>query len=70
MKGDWSSASDEATHGDDRVGEVEEGVDHTFASFVAALQPVERVVSGIRALDVPAVGGLDPGPRQSAHVIL
>ena len=53
--------SDEATYGDDRVGEVEEGVDHVFVAFVAALQPVERVVPGIRALDVPALGGLDGG---------
>ena len=52
---------DEATHGDDRVGEVEEGVDHVFLAFVAALQPVERVVPGIRALDMPALGGLDGG---------
>ncbi len=50
---------DEATYGDDRVGEVEEGVDHVFFAFVAALQPVEGVVPGIRAFDVPPVGGLD-----------
>ena len=52
---------DEATYGDDRVGEVEEGVDHVFFAFVAALQPVEGVVPGIRAFDVPPVGGLDGG---------
>jgi hypothetical protein len=38
--------SDEATDGDDRIGEVEVGVDHAFAAFVAALEPVEAVVPG------------------------
>src|SRR3954454_2998470 len=50
---------DQATHGDDRVGQVEEGVDHALAAFVAALQPVEAVVPGVRALDMPTAGGLD-----------
>jgi hypothetical protein len=39
--GGSSSPADQATHGDDRVSEVEERVDDGFASFVAALQPVE-----------------------------
>jgi hypothetical protein len=38
--------ADEATDGDDGVGEVEERVDHLLPAFVAALQPVERVVPG------------------------
>lgn len=33
--------TDQATHGDDRVGEVEERLDDDLAAFVAALQPVE-----------------------------
>jgi hypothetical protein len=41
--GGWSRLADEAPHGDDRVGQVEEGVDHALAPFVAALQPVEAV---------------------------
>jgi hypothetical protein len=32
--------------GDDGVGEVEERLDHLLPAFVAALQPVERVVPG------------------------
>ena len=44
---------DEATHGDDRVGQVEERVDYRFAAFIAALEPVERVVPGVRPLDNP-----------------
>ena len=39
--------ADEATHGDDRIGEVEERVDHLLAAFVA-LEPVERVVPAER----------------------
>jgi hypothetical protein len=31
--------------GDDGVGEVEERVDHLLPAFVAALQPVERVIA-------------------------
>ncbi|OLM09374.1 hypothetical protein Ae706Ps2_6474c [Pseudonocardia sp. Ae706_Ps2] len=50
---------DQATECDDGVGEVEERVDDGFAAFVAALQPVEAVVPGVGALDVPALGGLD-----------
>jgi hypothetical protein len=51
--------ADEATDGDDRVGEVEERVDHLLAALVAALQPVERVVPGVGPLDVPTSAGLD-----------
>lgn len=51
--------ADEATHGDDGVGEVEERVDDDLAAFVAALQPVEGVVPGVAAFDVPALAGLD-----------
>lgn len=40
--------ADQGTDGDDRVGEVEERVDDVFAAFVAALQPVEAVVPGVR----------------------
>src|SRR5215207_9155667 len=46
--------ADEATDGDDRVCEVEERVDYGLAAFVAALEPVEGVVPGVGALDVPA----------------
>jgi hypothetical protein len=49
--------ADEAMDGDDGVGEVEERVDHLLPAFVAALQPVERVVPGIGALDVPTLAG-------------
>jgi hypothetical protein len=51
--------ADEGTQGDVRVGEAEVGVDDVFAAFVAALQAVEDVVPGVRALDVPAAAGLD-----------
>ena len=51
--------ADQATHGDDRVGEVEERVDDCLAALVAALEPVERVVPGICPLDMPALAGLD-----------
>ena len=50
---------DKATDSDDRIGEVEVGVDHAFAAFVAALEPVEAVVPGVGALDVPPPAGLD-----------
>lgn len=53
--------ADQATDGDDRVGQVEERVDDVFAAFVAALQPVEAVVPGVRPLDVPALPGLERG---------
>src|SRR4051794_39144915 len=49
---------DEATDGDDRIGEVEVGVDHACAAFVAALEPVEAVVPGVGALEVPTTAGL------------
>ncbi len=51
--------ADQATDGDDRVGEVEERIDHDLASLVAALEPVEAVVPGVRPLDVPALSGLN-----------
>jgi hypothetical protein len=38
---------DQATDGDDRVGEAEERVDDLLAPLVAALQPVEGVVPGV-----------------------
>lgn len=44
---------DEATDGDDRVGEVKVGVDDSGAAFMATSQAIERVVPGICALDVP-----------------
>ena len=53
--------ADQATDGDDGVGEVEERVDDVLAAFVAALQPVEAVVPGVGPLDVPALPGLDRG---------
>jgi hypothetical protein len=54
-------SADQATHSDDGVGEVEEGVDHPDAAFVAACEPVEGVLPGVGALDIPALGGLDGG---------
>src|SRR6266571_8318930 len=53
--------TNQATHGDDRVGEVEERVDDQLATFVAALQPVERVFPGVCAFDVPPLTGLNRG---------
>jgi hypothetical protein len=52
-------AADQATDGDDRVGEVEEGIDDDLAAFVAAGEPTEGVVLGVGSFDVPAAGGLD-----------
>src|ERR1700756_5595956 len=52
---------DQATDGDDRVGEVEERVDDLLAALITALQPVEGVVPGIGPLHVPALPGLDGG---------
>lgn len=56
--------ADEATDGDDRVGEVEEGFNDAASSFVAACQSVEGVLPGVGAFDMPSPGGLDrcPGP--------
>src|ERR1700745_3605396 len=51
--------ADEATVGDDGVGEVEEGVDDVLVAFIAALEAVEVVVPGVGALDGPALPGLD-----------
>src|ERR1700756_5655299 len=53
--------ADQATHGDDRVGQVEKRVDDLLAPLVAALQPVEGVVPGVRPLNMPALPGLDGG---------
>ena len=53
--------TDEPAECDDRVGEVEEGVDDVLVAFVAALQPVEGVVPGVGPLDVPPLAGLDRG---------
>src|ERR1017187_6532348 len=50
--------ADEATDGNDRVGEVEEGVDDVLVPFVAALQAVEGVAPGTRRWRFPA--GSDP----------
>src|SRR5277367_1995343 len=52
---------DQATDGDDRVGEVEERVDDVLVSLVAALQSVEAVVPGVGPFDVPSLPGLDRG---------
>jgi hypothetical protein len=52
-------SSDQATDGDDRVGEVEEGIDDGGAAFVAAGEAVEGVLPGVCAFDVPAPAGLD-----------
>src|SRR2546430_1295578 len=52
---------DEATDGDDGVGEVEERVDDFLAPLVAALEAVEGVMPGVRPLDVPALSRLDGG---------
>src|SRR5262249_61449058 len=51
--------ADQATHRDDGVREVEEGVDHLLAPLVAALQPGEGIVPGVGAFDGPALPGLD-----------
>jgi hypothetical protein len=54
-----SGAADQATDGDDRVGEVEEGFDDGLPPFVAAGEAVEGVVPGVGSLDMPPLGGLD-----------
>lgn len=54
-------AADKATHGDDGVSQVKEGVDDTGPAFVASREPAEGVLPGVRALYVPALGGLDRG---------
>lgn len=50
---------DEATHDDDGVREVGEGVDDADAAFLAAREPLEGVLPGVRALDMPALASLD-----------
>lgn len=52
-------SSDEGTDGDDRVGQVKERVDDDLTAFMTALESVEGVVPGIRALNVPSAAGLD-----------
>ena len=51
--------AEQATDGDDRIGEVEEGVDDGRAAFVAAGEAVEGVLPGVCALDMPPLTGLD-----------
>src|SRR5438105_9926705 len=51
--------ADQATDGDDGIGEVAEGVDDFLAPLVAALQPGEGVVPGVGPLDGPAPAGLN-----------
>jgi hypothetical protein len=51
--------SDEATHGDDRVGEIEEGVDDGGPALVAAGEAVEGVLPGVGALHVPPLARLN-----------
>ncbi len=51
--------ADQATDGDDRVGEVEEGFDDVDPPFVAPREPVEGVLPGVGALDMPPLSGLD-----------
>ena len=53
--------ADKATDGDDRVGQVEECVDHVLAPLVAPLEPAEGVVpgAGVGPLDMAALAGLD-----------
>jgi transposase-like protein len=70
-------SADEATHGDDSVREVEEGVDDLDPAFVAACKPAEGVLPGVGALYVPALGvymwadGVHPKIRLSeAHSCL
>src|ERR1700745_1862287 len=53
--------ADEATDGDDGVGEVEEGVDDILVAFVAALEAVEVVVPGVGAVDVAPLPGVSGG---------
>jgi hypothetical protein len=50
---------DQATHGGDRVGEVEEGVDDGGTPLVAAGEPVEGVLPGVGALHGSTPTGLD-----------
>jgi hypothetical protein len=53
--------ADQATQGDDGVGKIEERVDDVLVAFVAALEPVEGVVPGIRAFYMSTLTGLDRG---------
>ena len=51
--------TDQATYGDDGVGEVEEGVDGGGPALVALGEAVEDVLPGVGALHVPPLAGLD-----------
>ena len=53
------SFPDQASDGDDRVGEIEEGVDVDRSPFVAALELVDAGVPWVGAVQVPALPGLD-----------
>jgi hypothetical protein len=54
-----SGAADQTTDGDDRISQVEEGVDGDLAAFVSADEPVEGVVPGAGPLDRPTLGGFE-----------
>ena len=47
--------ADQATYRDDRICQIEEGVDHVLAPPVASLQPAEGVMPGVGAFDWPAL---------------
>jgi hypothetical protein len=47
--------SNQATQGDDRVGEVEKGVDDGGAPLVAVGESVEGVLPGVGEFDVPTL---------------
>lgn len=49
---------DQAAHGDDCVGEVEEGIDDGDATLVASDETVKGVLPGVGAFDVPTPTGL------------
>lgn len=59
--GGGPGAANEATDGDDRVGQVEERLDDACTPFVAARQPGEGVVPGVGPLDVSALRRLHGG---------
>lgn len=50
---------DQATDGEDRVGEAEDCVDDSGAPLVAAGEPAESVLPGVSAFDMPTLTGLD-----------
>lgn len=51
--------SDQAAHGDDRVGEVEEGIDDVDLALVAPGNAVKGVLPGVGAFDIPTLARLD-----------